>query len=251
MKLSVAVITFNEEKNLARCLRSVQGIADEIVVVDSFSKDKTEEIAKEFGAVFIQNPFEGHIQQKNFVLTKVKGPLVLSLDADEALDEKLRESVLQVKGSPAFGGYTMNRLTNYCGQWIKHCGWYPDTKMRLFQIGKARWEGLNPHDKLSFIDATEQAQHLKGDILHYSYYTVDEHYKQQEYFSTVGAKSYFERGKKASLLKVWFAGPIRFIRDYVFNLGFLDGKNGFTICKINGWSTRMKYKKLYALQKEQ
>ena len=145
--VSVVIITFNEEHNIARCLDSVKGIADEIVIVDSFSKDKTKEICLSYGAKFIENKFEGHIQQKNFAITQAKYPHILSLDADEALDEKLRNSISEVKKNFVHDGYYMNRLTNYCGKWVHHSGWYPDTKLRLWDSRKGQWAGVNPHDK--------------------------------------------------------------------------------------------------------
>src|SRR5581483_72135 len=122
-KLSVVIITFNEEKNIGRCLDSVAGIADEVVVVDSFSTDKTEEICKSKGAKFVQHTFPGHIEQKNWALTQTTYPHCLSLDADEALDETLKKSISEVKEKGDCDGYEMNRLTNYCGSWIHHCGW--------------------------------------------------------------------------------------------------------------------------------
>ena len=129
-KLSVVIITFNEEKNIARCLDSIESIADDIIVVDSFSTDQTKQICSQFNVRFIQHEFEGHIEQKNWALQQAKYPHVLSLDADEALTEPLQTLVRSIKENWTADGYTMNRLTNYCGQWIKHCGWYPDRKLR-------------------------------------------------------------------------------------------------------------------------
>ncbi|MEK6565704.1 MAG: glycosyltransferase family 2 protein, partial [Bacteroidota bacterium] len=130
-RLSVVIITHNEEQNIARCLESIRGVADEIVVVDSFSTDKTRAICQKHGARFIRHKFEGHIEQKNFAMRQAKSPYILSLDADEALSPELRQSILDVKNNWASDGYRINRLTNYCGAWIRHCGWYPDTKLRL------------------------------------------------------------------------------------------------------------------------
>src|SRR6187551_311049 len=132
IQLSVVIITFNEERNIARCLDSVREIADDVVVVDSFSTDKTEAICREKGARFVQHKFEGHIEQKNYAVTQAKFPYILSLDADEAPDEKLIASIKKVKADWIADGYSMNRLTNYCGKWIHHCGWYPDVKLRLW-----------------------------------------------------------------------------------------------------------------------
>src|ERR1035437_3751774 len=131
IQLSVVIITYNEEYNIARCLESVKTIADDIVVIDSFSTDKTKEICESAGVRFVQHKFEGHIEQKNWAITQAKFPHILSLDADEALDGTLIKSILEVKNNWKYDGYYMNRLTNYCGKWIYHCGWYPDRKLRL------------------------------------------------------------------------------------------------------------------------
>ena len=145
--ISAVIITYNEELNLERCLLSLQGIADEIIVVDSFSTDKTVEIAKNFGAHVFQQVFLGYVEQKNFALSKTNYLHVLSLDADEEISEKLRESILEVKENWTHDGYYFNRLTNYGGKWIKHTSWYPSKKLRLWDKRKGEWGGMNPHDK--------------------------------------------------------------------------------------------------------
>lgn len=247
--LSVVIITFNEERNIGRCLDAVKTIADDIVVVDSFSTDRTEEISKAKGARFFQHKFEGHIEQKNLAFTYAKFPLVLSLDADEAPDETLLAEIQRIKANRLLDGYTMNRLTNYCGQWIKHCGWYPDTKLRLVDSAKGSWTGANPHDRYELSDKNAPVEHLAGNILHYSYYTIEEHYAQAEKFSTIGARAAFQQGKKSNTLlaagKCW----AKFVRNYLVNAGFLDGKNGYIICKISAWETWRKYTKLRDLWK--
>ena len=247
--VSVVIITFNEEHNIARCLDSVKGIADEIVIVDSFSKDKTKEICLSYGAKFIENKFEGHIQQKNFAITQAKFPHILSLDADEALDEKLRNSISEVKKNFVHDGYYMNRLTNYCGKWVRHSGWYPDTKLRLWDSRKGQWAGVNPHDKYELTTGDSNTGKLQGDILHYSYYTVEEHYKQAEYFADIAAKSFFKMGKKASFFKLLINPIAKFLHHYIVHFGFLDGRAGFTIAKISAWSTYLKYRKLRELSR--
>ncbi len=245
--VSVVIITFNEEHNIARCLESVKGIADEIVIVDSFSKDKTKEICLNYGAKFIENKFEGHIQQKNFAITQAKYPHILSLDADEALDEKLCQSISEVKNNFVHDGYYMNRLTNYCGKWVRHSGWYPDTKLRLWDSRKGQWAGVNPHDKYELTTGDSNTYKLQGDILHYSYYTVEEHYKQAEYFADIAARSFFEMGKKATFFKLFINPIAKFLHHYIVHFGFLDGRVGFTIAKISAWSTYLKYRKLREL----
>jgi len=247
MELSAVIITRNEERNIGRCLASLKGIANDIVVLDSFSTDRTEAIAKEHGARFFQHAFDGHIEQKNRAITHAKHPWVLSLDADEALDERLARAIGDAMGSPTADGYTMNRLTNYCGGWIRHGGWYPDTKLRLWDSRKGRWTGVNPHDRYEMEGGTRIA-HLPGDILHYSYDSIEDHYRQVEYFTTIAAKAYSDRGKSAPLAKRLFSPVVKFIGDYLFRLGFLDGTRGFTIARISAYATWLKYQKLHALR---
>jgi glycosyltransferase involved in cell wall biosynthesis len=243
-KLSVVIITYNEEKNIARCLDSVKEIADEIVVLDSFSKDKTKEICLGHKVSFHEHAFDGHIQQKNRAITYAHYPHILSLDADEALDEDLKKSILAIKENWRHDGYYMNRLTNYCGHWVRHCNWYPDTKLRLWDSSKGQWTGINPHDKYELFEGDKNTLALKGDILHYSYNSVQDHYKQVEYFTTIASKAYFDKGKKAPLYKLILNPIAKFLDHYFLHLGFLDGKAGFSISKISAYATYVKYKKL-------
>ena len=245
--LSVVIITYNEEKNIGRCLDSVRDVADDIVVLDSFSTDRTREICESKGARFIQHKFDGHIEQKNRAITFAQYPHVLSLDADEALSGELIRSILEVKKNWKHDGYYMNRLTNYCGKWIYHCGWYPDRKLRLWDSRKGRWGGVNPHDKYEMNEGDKATGGLKGDILHYSYYTLDDHYRQVNYFSEIAAKAYFKEGKRAGAVKRYLSPAGRFISNYILNLGFLDGSAGFTISRISAYATYLKYKKLKEL----
>ena len=248
IKLSVVIITFNEEQNIGRCLDSVKEVADEIVVLDSFSTDRTKEICEEHKVRFFAHEFDGHIQQKNRAITYASFPYVLSLDADEVLSKTLKASILKAKQNWDADGYTFNRLTNYCGTWIHHCGWYPDRKLRLFDARKGKWTGFNPHDKYE-LEPGSVIKHLKGDLLHYSYHTIEQHHKQVENFTTIVANSDFKKGKKAPLLKVWFSPVVKFMRDYFILLGFLDGKAGFTVCRISAGATFKKYSKLRKLYK--
>ncbi|MBT8332765.1 MAG: glycosyltransferase family 2 protein, partial [Deltaproteobacteria bacterium] len=139
VKISAVIITYNEERNIGRCLDSVREVADEIVVVDSYSTDKTKEICHSMNVKFLQHHFEGHIEQKNYAVSCASCGQVLSLDADEVLSEKLQQSILAAKQSWRFDGYSFNRLTNYWGKWNRHSGWYPDTKLRLWDRSKGRW----------------------------------------------------------------------------------------------------------------
>lgn len=248
-KLSVVIITLNEEKNLNRCLESVKNIADEIVVIDSFSTDETKKIALQHGARFIQHKFEDYVAQHRFADKQAENDFIFSIDADEVVSPSLEQSILEVKKNRLYDGYYLNRLTNYCGSWIKHCGWYPDRKLRLYDRTKGDWQGIKIHESFQLNkDATEGK--LKGDLLHFSYYSKDQHHRQVEKFTTLVAEADFERGKKAPLFKVWLSPVVKFIRDYFILLGFLDGKAGFTVCWISAGATRKKYSKLRRLYRK-
>lgn len=247
-KLSVIIITFNEEKNIGRCLKSVLEVADEIIVVDSFSTDNTRKICEEFEQIkFYKNPFEGHIEQKNFAKGLATNNMVLSLDADEVLDETLKESIKKAKADFKYPAYQMNRLTNYCGQWIRYCGWYPDTKVRLFDKTKGSWGGINPHDKY-IPEKGVYIGFLEGDILHYSFYTKEEHLAQIHKFSSIGAKALFEKGKYSNTVIIYVKAIARFLKTYVVKSGYLDGRNGFLISRLSAYSNYLKYSKLKNLR---
>jgi glycosyltransferase involved in cell wall biosynthesis len=247
IQLSVVIIAYNEEHNIARCLESVKEIADEIVIVDSYSTDKTAEICTMFGAKVIQHKFEGHIQQKNYALEQATFPFVLSLDADEALTEELRKSILAKKSAWNGDAYAMNRLTNYCGSWIRHGGWYPDRKIRLFDKRKGSWTGTNPHDRYALHDIAAPVGLLRGDILHYSYYTVSDHLKQVDYFTEISARVLFEQGKRTSIFQLFISPAFRFFRDFFLKGGLLDGYYGYVVCRISSQAVFLKYIKLREL----
>lgn len=246
-KLSVVIITFNEEKNIASCLESIQGIADDIVVLDSFSTDKTSNICKQYALNFIQKNWEGYSTTKNYANTQAKYDWILSLDADEVLSKELQQSILKAKETSELNTYKFNRLTNYCGHWIKHCGWYPDTKTRIFDRRKINWDG-SIHETLNVSDAS--AKLLKGDCLHYSYHTVEQHHQQTEKFTTLSAKDLFAKGKKANFIKLYVSPIAKFLKSYFLQLGILDGYYGFVVCKISAYSTHLKYYKLQQLYKK-
>lgn len=247
MQLSAVIITFNEERNIRRCLESLQNVADEIVVIDSFSNDATQRICEEFGVRFIQNPFEGHIQQKNFAISQAQNDWILSLDADEALTEELEKSILSIKENPACKGYKMNRLTNYCGAWVKHCGWYPDTKTRLIHRDFGSWQGVNPHDRLD-IEGGEKIGFLKGDLLHYSYYTAEDHYKQIEYFGKIAANELHKKGKRTNAFQIYLKTGAQFFKSFLLKSGWRDGSTGWIISVRSAFATYRKYSILRELQ---
>jgi len=247
-KLSVVIITFNEERNIGRCLASVKDVADDIVVVDSFSTDNTKSICESYGARVIEHAFEGHISQKNFAITQAKYPHQLSLDADEALTEELKKEILKVKENWITDGYRMNRLANYCGKWIRHSGWYPDPKLRLYDSRKGSWGGLDPHDKFE-MQPGAKTTFLHGDLLHYTYYTIEEHITQVNKFSTIAANALVNNDKRVYFHQVLINPVAKFLRNYFINLGFLDGYYGIFICYVAAFQTGLRYFKAWHLQK--
>lgn len=249
IQLSVVIITFNEEKNIARCIDSVLPVADDIVVVDSFSTDRTREICLAKNVRFTEHSFDGHIEQKNRALTQAKYQYVLSLDADEALSPELQKTIKDIKNDWQYDGYSFNRLTNYCGKWIKHCGWYPDKKLRLWDITKGKWGGINPHDKV-IMHKTATIKYINKDILHYSFYTIEQHLKQIDYFTDISSKAAFEKGKTSNGFKIFYKSTFKFIRDYILKLGFLDGYYGYIVCKNSAYAKKLKYDKLRALNQQ-
>jgi glycosyltransferase involved in cell wall biosynthesis len=248
-KISAVIITFNEEKNIRRCLESLQGVADEIVVVDSISADKTRQISSEFGVNFFEHAFEGHIQQKNYAIQLAANQYVLSLDADEALSPELKNSILELKNKKLLDAYSMNRLTNYCGSWINHCGWYPDKKIRLWNKDLGAWGGENPHDTV-IMKRQSTIGHLKGDLLHYSFYSISEHIRQLDKFTNISSLAAFKRNKKViPILHIVVYPFFTFLKMYFIKLGFLDGLAGFLVCISGAYYKFSKYSKLHLLQK--
>lgn len=241
MKISAVIITFNEEKNIARCLESLRGIVNEIVVVDSFSTDATQAICETYRVKFVQRQWAGYSAQKNYANHLATGDYILSIDADEVISPELRLSISGLK-EPYADAYQFNRLTNYCGHWIKHGGWYPDRKLRLFRNNIALWEG-SIHETLIFSKPVKPV-HLKGDLLHYSFYTMGEYVRQQDKFTDLTAQKAFAKGKKSSVAGIVFRPRWRFFRDFILKMGFLDGRWGYQVCKIMAFATFMKYVKL-------
>ncbi len=249
-KLSIAIITFNEEAHIGRCIDSVSQVSDDILVVDSFSTDRTRQIAMKKGVRFIENDFEGHIQQKNFALKNAKYDYVLSLDADEALSEQAIQEVKRIKDEKVFFHIGFNRITNYCGNWIRHCGWYPDKKVRLVDRRYASWGGENPHDKL-IPDETIPIKYIDADILHYAVPSIKSHAERANAFSEIAAKQAVLNGKKIFfLIHLIFNPMFTFFKKYFLQLGFLDGFHGFVISVISAYANFLKYSKIWQLKRE-
>lgn len=247
-KISAVIITKNEQQNIERCIKSLHNVADEVLVIDNGSTDNTINIAKSLNARVIETTWQGYAATKNFGNQNAENEFILSIDADEALDDELKNQIINVKKDLRIDdAYSFNRLTNYCGKWIKHCGWYPDTKLRLWNKNAGKWEGLI-HEEVK-LQPYVKVVHLKGHLLHYSYYSSQQHYLQADKFTTLTAQNDFEKGKKGNFFQLIFAPIFKFIKSYFFQLGILDGKAGLQVCRISSLATYWKYKKLLQLSK--
>ena len=241
-KIAAVIITFNEEKNIRRCLESIRDIADEIIIIDSYSTDNTKAICSEYKVNFIEAEWLGYSKSKNLGIKRSQFSYILSLDADEELSEALRTQILQEKKKGLENAYSFNRLSNYCGKWIHHGDWYPDRKMRLWNKEDGEWEG-DIHESV-ILKKGIKVNHLKGDIHHYSYYSIDEHIDQINKYSGLSANDLRRRNKKAGFIKLVVSPYIQFGRSYIIKLGFLDGFEGFAIALITAFGTFLKYAKL-------
>ena len=224
LPLSVSLISYNEEENLARTLGSIVGIASEIIVVDSHSTDKTREIATAYGSnVYVEN-WKGFIEQKNSALEKCTQERVLCLDCDEVVSEGLKYSIIDAVMKNKYSGYSINRRTFYLGKLLKY-SWQPDYNLRLVKK-KANpvWGGYEPHASL---DIREETSKLKGDLIHYTYSSFDDHIKKLINYAETVSESYYKKGKKFRLYNLIFNPFFTFIKKYILKLGVLDGSRGF------------------------
>jgi glycosyltransferase involved in cell wall biosynthesis len=247
--ISAVIITFNEQEHIGNCINSLQGIADEILVVDSFSTDSTEAICNKFNVRFVKHHFEGYFEQKNYALSLASFPIVLSLDGDEALSDELKKSILEVKSDWKYDGYHFNRSHNYCGKWLRYSRWYPDRQLRLFDRGKGRWVGPNPHDNVK-MDKGAKVKWIKGDLLHWNYSSYEDHIEKANRFSSIAAREYLKAGKSAGPLTASVHGTWSFFRSYILNAGFLDGYLGYRCCRVTAYASYLKYEKLRKLNRE-
>lgn len=238
--ISAVIITFNEEKNIGECILSVKDIVDEIVVLDSGSTDKTCEIATGLGAIVQTHPFEGHIQQKNRARLLATKDWILSLDADERVSPELSRSIASALALSHFLGYTVNRLNHIGRKPIKTCGYYPDRKLRIWKREYGEWAGVNPHDRFE-LPVGSQIGHLTGDLLHYTYGTVHDMRLQARNFARIAANELAKKPTINLLGKLLVSGFFRFLRCYIFQAGFTDGRLGFLISLSQSREVYLKY----------
>jgi glycosyltransferase involved in cell wall biosynthesis len=251
MPISAVIITYNEARNIERCIASLRGVADEIVVLDAYSTDATPDLCRQMGVRLFQHAFDGYGQQKNRANALAQHPWILSLDADEALSPQLRNALLaQREHLDDADAYACHRLTNYCGYWVRHCGWYPDRKVRLFRRDIAHWSTSPVHEQL-LLPPNARVGSLAGDLLHYSYYSTDEHLERARRYAQLGALAMQQAGKRAYPWTPYLRAAFKWLRNYILLLGFLDGRAGWDICRITAMETFWKYQKLKNLQQKQ
>jgi glycosyltransferase involved in cell wall biosynthesis len=234
MKISALVVCGNEEANIAACLESVRW-CDEIVVVDSLSRDRTPEIARGYTDRVIQRPWAGMGPQKQFALEQATGDWVLNLDADERCTPELRAAIAgALPGAEGRGvaGFEVRRHVFYLDRWIDHGGWYPDWKLRVARRDRARFAGHGPHDRLEVEGAVER---LEAELVHYTYRDFAEHLRTVDRFAEVVAQEWLEAGRRFSLLDALLHPPAKFLECYVWKRGFLDGWPGFVIAATSAF----------------
>lgn len=247
-KLSVVIITYNEEKLISKCIGSVRQIADEIIVVDSHSTDRTVEIAENLGATVISHDFEGHIQQKNWAKEQSQYDFVLSLDADEVVSEELANSILEEKKKDFFySGYYVNRL-NYIGDKpVKTNGWYPDSKLRLWNKNMGKWSGTNPHDKFMLKSGYPKTK-LKGDLIHYSYESLSEVWQKGKSYGLL-ASPFIARKNVLNIIFQMLTSPIsRWFKSYFLKGGIGSGWTGFVIAISQSREAWVKYSRGFTIK---
>jgi glycosyltransferase involved in cell wall biosynthesis len=243
-RFTVCVIAQNEQKDLPRLLKSVEGIADEIIVVDGGSTDRTAEIARDLGAKVFARAFTNFAEQKNFAASMASNDWIFMVDADEELSEELKQSVIRWKaGEPEFPVYEMSRLTWYLGAWIHHSRWYPDWQRRIYRRDRATFSGT-VHEALRF---EGRAGRLRGDLLHYTMRSFAEHEEKLERYTTALAQEMFSQGKRSWRWAMWLATPWSWVRHFLLGAGFLDGYRGALIAQMAARGVRLKFKKLGAL----
>lgn len=247
-RISACITAGNEEKNIRRCLESVKW-ADEIVVVDSFSRDRTPEICREYTGLVYQHSWQGYIGQKNLIKDLASGPWILFIDADEEISRELRNEILEEfesGRSAQVAGYEFPRIVRHLGRWITHGDWYPDVKLRLFRKDLGQCSGKEPHDRTT-VDGP--IKRLKGRLHHYSYDSIEDQFDTINRFSSITARVWIEEGRTFHMHDILFRPVWRFFRCYFVKRGFMDGLPGLIIASATAFGVLAKYAKLWELRR--
>jgi glycosyltransferase involved in cell wall biosynthesis len=244
-KLSVAIITKNEEKNIGRCLESVKW-ADEIVVVDSGSTDSTMEICKKYHCKIFQSPWLGFSRTKQIAVDYCTNEWVLVIDADEEITPNLKVKILDTIKSPGFSGYRIKRRSFYLGQLIQHCGWNKDYPLRLFEKAKGKFDNKIVHESIEM--SYGKTGTIEEVMLHYTYPDLHSHLSKIDAYTSLGAAELFEQGESSSISKAVMRGIFKFIKMYFLQLGLFDGKTGFVLCINSAYGVCLKYLKLWEMR---
>ncbi|MEZ4843208.1 MAG: glycosyltransferase family 2 protein [Bacteroidia bacterium] len=239
--ISAVVISKNEEKNIARCIQSLQQVADEIIIIDSFSTDRTKEICLLFDVRFVERQWQGYSQTKNYGNNIAQHQFILSLDADEVLDREAVQSILEFKNlAHSHYAYSLNRKNFYGQKWIKYCGWYPDKKIRLFDKNVAFWQGDFVHETL--VVKSDKTEHLAGNILHFTISDEKHHLQTIEKYAKLAAQMAVSKNQKLTPLPSLLSGFGRFFKIFVLKLGLLHGSVGFKIAFNSAKSRWLRYR---------
>ena len=244
MRISAVVIAKDEARDVEACLRSVS-FCDEVLLLDSGSRDGTQDLARAAGARVVETDWPGYVAQKERGARLAAHDWVLSLDADERVDDRLRARLERLRDGPEpmAAGFEMTRHVFYLGRWIDHGGWYPEWRTRLFDRRRARWGGTEPHDRVELDGPLERL--ADGEIHHFTYRTLSEHLAQIDRFTTIAAAERVAAGRTASLVGMLFRSPWRFFRMYVLRAGFLDGRAGFVLAALAAYYVFLKYAKTW------
>ncbi|HHE38230.1 MAG TPA: glycosyltransferase family 2 protein [Candidatus Cloacimonetes bacterium] len=244
-KLSVVLITKNEESNIERCLKSAR-FADEIIILDSRSIDRTVNICQNFQCRVYQTEWFGFGLTKKKAVSFAKNNWILSLDADEQITSELREEIDKILQNPEFKAYSIKRISYYLGKKIKYCGWNRDFPVRLFDKNYANFNDKIVHE--SVVVQGDKGR-INQPILHYTYPTIESHLKKMEHYSTLGSQTLLEKNRRSTPLSAFMRGFLKFLKMYFLQLGFLDGIHGFVLCLNSSWGIYLKYLKLWKLNK--
>ncbi len=250
IKISLVIIAFNEAQKIEACIDSAAAVADEVIVVDSYSTDETAILAKNKGAIVLKNKFEGYVEQKNYAMEQAQHDYILSLDADEQLSPELRAEILELKQNWSADGYRMKRLNNYCGKWLRYGGWYPDHQLRLWDRRQGSWEGKKVHEKV-VMRSEAKVSMLKGDLLHYTIDSIGQHIQQIERFSSLRAEQMKEDQKAVNYYHLYAKPIFKFWSSYLLKGGIFDGFYGLVMCYNSAYSVFLRYAKLKELYNQE